>query len=256
MPKPLRSSAEALLAMINDILDFSKIEAGKLDLEALDFDLREPVDDFADTLALRAHKKGWSCSAASIRMSPTLLRGDPGRLRQILINLAGNAVKFTQTGEVVIRVAARGRGRPRCPAAFLGARHGHRHPQGEARACSSTSSRRWTPRPRASTAAPGLGLAISKQLAELMGGEIGVESDAGKGSTFWFTVRLDKQPAGDRPSRAAPADLNGVRVLVVDDNATNREFLTLCLAAWGMRPAAAVDGPAALPGSPRGSCRE
>jgi PAS domain S-box-containing protein len=241
----VRSSGEVLLGLINDILDFSKIEAGKLDLETLDFDLSSLLDDLAGTLAVRAHGKGLELLCAADPAVPTRLRGDPGRLRQILSNLAGNAIKFTAAGEVVIRAAlveAAGTGvllrfsvrdtGIGIPAAKRGLLFG-KFSQVDA-----STARQY--------GGSGLGLAISKQLAELMGGQIGVESVEGQGSEFWFTVRLGRQ-AGEASAECRPAaDLRGVRVLIVDDNASSRELLTLRLAAWGLRPVAQPDGPSAL----------
>ncbi|MFH0994896.1 MAG: response regulator [Pseudomonadota bacterium] len=252
----VRTSGESLLGLINDILDFSKIEAKKFDLETLDFDLSSLLDDFAATLAVRAHEKGLELLCAADLDVPTLLRGDPGRLRQILTNLAGNAVKFTAAGEVGIRVSlTRGKDAG-----------GSVREEGEKETVLLRFSVRDTgigiPKDKigllfekfsqvdASTTrrygGTGLGLAISRQLAELMNGEAGVSSEEGKGSEFWFTARFGKQVAGAQAESIPPFDLRGVHVLIVDDNATNREILTTRLASWGMRPIEAQDGPGAL----------
>jgi PAS domain S-box-containing protein len=240
----VRASGESLLSLINDILDFSKIEAGKLDLEALDFDLSAVLDDFAAVVALRAHDKGLEFICAAAPEVPTYLRGDPGRLRQVLLNLAGNAVKFTKQGEVgvraslvsatdsevVVRFAIRdtGIGIPADKLALLFQKFTQ---------VDASTTRHY--------GGTGLGLAISKQLAELMGGEIGVTSVAGQGSEFWFTARLARA-AEPIPDLQPPADLFGTHILVVDDNATNREVLTTQLRAWGVRVEKASDGLGAL----------
>jgi len=241
----VRTSGESLLALINDILDFSKIEANKLDLEILDFDLSYLLDDFTSTLAIRAEEKGLELLCAPDLDVPTLLRGDPGRLRQILTNLTGNAIKFTQAGEVVVRVSLAEKNENDFLLRFSVRDTGigipadkihqlfHKFSQVDA-----STTRKY--------GGTGLGLAISKQLAELMGGETGVNSEEGKGSEFWFTVRLGKQ-AKESPHENIPlADLQSVRVLIVDDNATNCEIQTRRFAFWGMRPAEAQNGPEAL----------
>jgi len=241
----VRTSGESLLGLINDILDFSKIEAKKLDLETLDFDLSSLLDDFAATLALRAHEKGLELLCAVDPAAPTLLRGDPGRLRQILTNLAGNAVKFTPAGEVAVRVSLVEEKENDVLLRFSVRDTGIGIPEDKLGLLFDkfTQVDASTTRQYGGT---GLGLAISKQLAELMGGEIGVESKEGKGSELWFTARLGRQAAGAPAERHPPVDLRGVRVLIVDDNTTNREILTIRLASWGMRPSEAPDGPGAL----------
>ena len=239
------SSCEALLSLINDILDFSKIEAGKLELEIVDFDLITLFDDFAGLLALQAQKKDLEFICAIAPEVPTALRGDPSRLRQVLVNLAGNAIKFTQHGEVavlatlasaadaadvVVRIAVRdtGIGIPSDKQAMLFEKFTQ---------VDASTTRQY--------GGSGLGLAISKHLVEFMGGDIGLISSTGHGAEFWFTVRLARalEPL---PVLQPPASLHGVRVLVVDDNATSREVLAGQLRAWGMRVAVAPDGPAAL----------
>ncbi len=241
----VHSSGELLLGLINNILDFSKMEAMKLDLETLDFDLSILLEDFAATLALQAYEKGLELLCAADLDVPTQLRGDPGRLRQILANLTGNAVKFTQTGEVAVRVSLMettendvllrfsvrdtGIGIPKDKLALLFNKFSQ---------VDASTTRRY--------GGTGLGLVISKQLAELLGGKAGVISEAGKGSEFWFTARLGKQAGEGMVESVPPADLRNVRVLIVDDNATNREILTIRLASWGMQPSEAQDGPRAL----------
>jgi len=241
----VRASGESLLGVINDILDFSKIEAKKLDLETLDFDLESLLDDFAATLAVRAHEKGLELFCSADPALPTLLRGDPGRLRQILTNLAGNAIKFTQKGEVAVRVSLEEETETECRLRFSVRDTGIGIPKEKIGLLFAKFSQvdASTTRTYGGT---GLGLAISKQLAELMGGEVGVESEGGRGSQFWFTARLGKQPEGARTQSHPPADLGGVRVLIVDDNATSREILTARMTSWGMHPSEAGDGPGAL----------
>ena len=240
----VRASGEALLGVVNDILDFSKIEAGKLDLEILDFDLSSLLDDFVDMLALRAHQKGLELICAADPDVPTLLKGDPGRLRQILTNLAGNAIKFTCAGEVVIRVSLleetendvllrfsvrdTGIGIPKNRIAYLFEKFTQ---------VDTSTTRQY--------GGTGLGLAISKQLVELMGGTIGIESEEGKGSEFWCTSRLAKQAQAKARSRP-PVGLANQRVLIVDDNVSARGILSTHLVSWGMRAFEAEDGHRAL----------
>ena len=241
----IRSSAESLLALLNDILDFSKIEAKKLDLETIDFDLEELLDDFAATMAIRAFEKGLELVCAVQPQTPTLMRGDPGRLRQILTNLAGNAVKFTAQGEVVVQAALVEETPSDCLLRFTVRDTGIGIPPDKMgilfekfRQVDASTSRQY--------GGSGLGLAISKQLVELMGGAIGVESRVGSGSEFWFTVRLTKQQDAVPREVLPPAELSGMRVLIVDDNATNREILSIRLRSWGMLPAESSSGMAAM----------
>ena len=241
----VRASGESLLGLVNDILDFSKIEAGKLNLEVLDFDLSCLLDDFASTLALRAQEKGLELICAADLMVPVLLRGDPGRLRQILTNLTGNAIKFTHAGEVVIRVSLMAESETDVQLLFSVRDTGIGIPADKIDLIFDKFSQvdASTTRKYGGT---GLGLAISKQLAQLMGGEVGIESEEGKGSNFWFTVRLAKQAEGTQAELLPPADLSDVRALIVDDNATNRKILFLRLVSWGMRPTETEDAPSAL----------
>ena len=240
----VRGSGETLLALLNDILDFSKIEAGKLELETLDFDLHTLLDDFAATLALRAHDKGLEFICAAAPDVPDFLQGDPGRLRQILTNLTGNAVKFTHQGEVAVRASLVSETDADAVIRFSITDTGIGIPAEK----QTLLFQKFTQADASTTrqyGGTGLGLAISKQLAERMGGAIGIISEAGHGSEFWFTVRLGKQAERERP--VVPlADLRGAHVLIVDDNATNREVLMAQLAAWGVRVEEAPDGPTAL----------
>jgi PAS domain S-box-containing protein len=241
----VRSSGESLLTLLNDILDFSKMEAGKLELEKLDFDLLSMLDDFADTLAIRAQQKGLEFLCAANPDVPAFLQGDPGRLRQILYNLVGNSIKFTSKGEVALRVTCLSQSGSEVELKFSIRDTGIGIPPEKLGLLFNkfTQADASTTRKFGGT---GLGLAISKQLAELMGGTVGVESEVGRRSEFWFTVRLKIQPEGTSNTIPALANLKGVRILVVDDNATSRDILNLRLTSWGMRPSEVDDGPTAL----------
>lgn len=312
----IRVSGETMLRLLNDILDFSKIESGKFEMDSLDFSLREMLDNLAETMAFTAEKKKLELICAADPGVPDRLRGDPGRLRQILTNLVGNALKFTQHGEVVVRVA-------RCPSTashqeiaheIAHARDGHyfamkkevpayppKHPDSGTEELANALWSDLAPEPdfpmerfgvmlqeyptdsksahketicllftvrdtgigitkdnqgllfqnfsqvdssvTRQFGGTGLGLAISRQLVELMGGTIGVHSEPGQGSLFWFTARLH---IGKQPAIAIPTDLQGLRVLIVDDNETNREILQKRFLSWGMCPDEAGDGPTAL----------
>ncbi|MCE5284147.1 MAG: PAS domain S-box protein [Deltaproteobacteria bacterium] len=240
----IRNSGESLLALINDILDFSKIEAGRLEMETLDFDLRALLDDFAAMLALRAHDKGLEFICAAAPDVPSGLRGDPGRLRQVLTNLAGNAVKFTDRGEIAVRASLVSETDADVVIRFSVKDTGigipaekREHLFQKFTQADASITRKY--------GGTGLGLAISKELVERMGGQIGVNSEEGRGSEYWFTVRLGKQADRDRGFEP-PADIRGAHVLVVDDNATNRQVLSGQLQAWGIRSEEAADGPTAL----------
>ncbi len=241
----VRANGESLLGLINDILDFSKIEAGRLELETLDFDLTALLDDFAGTLALRAQESGLELICDVDPDVPSLLRGDPGRIRQILTNLAGNAIKFTPSGEVVISVTVESQDQDAALLCFAVRDTGIGIPRDRLGILFDKFTQADTSTTR-KFGGTGLGLAISKQLAGMLGGNVGVTSEVGRGSEFWFTARLRKQPNTRRPESRALQDLDGVRVLIVDDNATSREILHTRLSAWGMRPSRAEDGPAGL----------
>ncbi|HEX2064586.1 MAG TPA: ATP-binding protein, partial [Acidimicrobiales bacterium] len=239
-------SGEALLTVLNDILDFSKVEAGRLEFERIGFDLRSVVEDVVGLLAEKAHAKGLELVCLVPPEVPTALRGDPGRLRQVVTNLVDNAVKFTEEGEVVVRVDVAEEDADHVTIRFevtdtgIGLAPDTKAAlfQEFSQADASTTRR---------FGGTGLGLAISKRLVELMGGTIDVDSELGRGSTFWFTARLEKAPEDSLPPvPTVEAELTGVRVLVVDDNATNLAVLEQTLAAWGMRPVAVADGETAL----------
>ncbi len=242
----VRKSGENLLELINDILDFSKIEAGKLDIEIIDFDLRSTVEDTGELLAMRAADAGLELICNIAPTVPSKLKGDPGRVRQIIINLAGNAIKFTHEGEVEICAETESESAESVMIRFSVRDTGIGIPEDRRAAIFTpfTQADGSTTRKYGGT---GLGLSISRQLAELMGGEIGVESEAGKGSTFWFTARFEKQiHTKQSPEVLERADITSARILVVDVNATNRTVITTMLNSWGCRFEAAGDGETAL----------
>ncbi len=242
----VRSSAEALLTVINDVLDFSKIEAGKLDLDPVPFGLRDCVGDALKSLAFRAHAKGLELACETAADVPDALVGDPGRLRQVLLNIAGNAIKFTEAGEVVVRIGLASRGEGRAALHFAVTDTGIGIPADKMEAifapfeqADGTTTRKY--------GGTGLGLTISARLVAMMGGRVWVESEVGKGSTFHFTAEFGtaEGPAASRPS-ADPAAVRGLPALVIDDNATNRRILEATLRGWGMRPTCADGGKAGL----------
>ena len=242
-----KTSADTLLNLINDILDLSKIEAGKLELETIEFDLWTTVEDVIDTMAYKAAEKGLELTGFVAPSIEPHLRGDPGRLRQVLANLTSNAIKFTKRGEVVVQVIPVEETDRHVVVQFTIRDTGIGIPSNRMDQLFQSFSQVDTSTTR-KYGGTGLGLRISQQLTELMGGEIGVESEVGKGSMFWFTARFQKL---SRPTELARRwamcdDLQGMRVLVVDDNATNREILWRQLTVWGGHVESAVDGPSAL----------
>ncbi len=229
----IRSSGDLLMGIVNDILDYSKIEAGRMDLEIIDFDLRALVEDLADPLALRAQEKGLELICTVDPEVPSLLRGDPGRLRQILVNLIGNGIKFTLKGEVAVEAQLVQETENRATIRF------------EVRDTGIGIDQQQIPRlfepfsqADASTTrkfgGTGLGLSICKHLVELMNGRIGAESKEGAGSTFWCEITFQKQGV-HRAVHAGLTSIEGLRVLAVDDNRTNRRLMSLLLGSWGCR---------------------
>ena len=241
----IRHSADALLTIINDILDFSKIEAGKLSFEIVDFDLVDTLEGSLDMLAERAQSKGIELVSTIAPGVPTHLRGDPGRLRQIFINLIGNAIKFTTGGEVVVRISQvdEENGVARLRFAVQDTGIGIPHDVQERLFTAFSQADASTTRRYGGT---GLGLAISKQLVALMGGEIGIQSEPGKGSTFWFTGKFPKLSEDVRPAPAFNRNPLDLRVLVVDDNATHRQILRHQIFSWKMQKGSAAGGHEAL----------
>jgi signal transduction histidine kinase/DNA-binding response OmpR family regulator len=245
----VKISAESLLSVINDVLDFSKIEAGKLIFEPVEFRLRPGLDAVLKSLALRAHQKGLELLCQFDSDVPEVVIADPSRLRQILVNLAGNAIKFTEHGEVLVKVAIDSRSGESGLLRFSVTDTGigiHIEKQAhifEPFAQADGSSTR-------GYGGTGLGLSISQQLVRMMEGSIWVESEPGKGSTFHFVVRVgmpSQITLSDEAERSAdPAIFRGMRVLIVDDNATNRRILTDVLSRWGMQPTAAESARGAL----------
>jgi len=240
----IRNSGKALLEIINDILDFSKIEAGKMDLETISFNVRSMLEDTNDLLALRAQQKGLEYTYLVAPDVPRRLTGDPGRLRQILINLVGNAIKFTLEGEIAVSVTLDQEDMTGAVVRFDVSDTGVGIPADKldilfdafSQADSSTTRK---------FGGTGLGLSISQRLATLMGGMIGVESEDEKGSTFWFTAALEKA-ADDELVPEIKSDISGLHILGVDDHAINRRLLTVLLDSWGCRSEVVADGEAAL----------
>ena len=245
--KTIKNSGNLLLAIINDILDFSKIEAGKFELETLDFDLRMTLDDMTDVVAVYAYEKGLEMTCLVDPDVPALLRGDPGRLRQIITNLIGNAIKFTTQGEVALHVTLDNEDNNMVTIRFAVKDTGCGIPADKldilfdafTQADSSTTRK---------FGGTGLGLTISKQLCKMMSGQIGVESKEGKGTMFWFTARLNKQPHGREMEITTLDDvsLKGLRILAVDDNKTNRRVVAGMLSSWKCRHEEVEDSATAL----------
>ena len=253
----VRSSGETLLSIVNNILDYSKIEAARMEIETIDFDLHSLIADLVATMAVQAHAKGLELSCRIDPNVPALLLGDPGRLRQILTNLVGNAIKFTHGGEVIIEASLESE-KERAVVLRMAVRDTGIGIPEERRSmifdkftqADASTTRRY--------GGTGLGLAISRQLVGLMGGDMGVESKEGKGSTFWFTVPLQKQARGEALPAPQPSDVRGdrevkrigfeadVRILLVEDNATNQEVALGILKKLGVEADVAENGEEAI----------
>jgi two-component system, sensor histidine kinase and response regulator len=241
----VRSSADTLLSIINSVLDFSKIEAGKLEFENIDFDLRTAVEEVMNMMAIKADEKGLDFGCLIHHDVPSFLRGDPWRLRQVLTNLISNAIKFTSKGEVTLK-------------AFLVREQSqhvimrfevHDTGMGIAPGSKDRLFKSFSQVDASMTrkfGGTGLGLAISKKIVEMMDGEIGVNSQEGVGSVFWFTSKLEKQPEESSREAVLPADIRNKRVLVVDDSSLNRHVVLQHLKAWGCDFDEASDGMIAL----------
>jgi len=230
----VRSSGDALLTIINDILDFSKIEAGKLDIETIDFDLRVAMEETLELLAEKAAEKHIELIGLVSAQVPTALKGDPGRIRQILTNLIGNGIKFTSAGEVAVHIHLLDETADSVKIKVDVSDTGVGIPP-------DVQKRLFTPFTQADSSTTrryggtGLGLAICKQLVELMEGEVGIESELDKGSTFWFTVCLKKQPTPKETGTASKIALQGLRICCVDDHETNLRLLKQYVNDWGMQ---------------------
>ena len=240
----VRDCGDTMLSLINDILDFSKIEAGRLDLESLNFDLQAMLDDLVAVLAVRAHKKGLDMLCEVDAAVPPLLCGDVNRLRQIITNLMGNAIKFTSTGEVELHVELTEEREDNVLLRFTTRDTGIGIPANKVGVLFNKFSQVDSSTTRI-YGGTGLGLAISKQLVELMGGDVGVTSEEGKGSKFWFTARFAKQQIARNEAFTA-CDLQGIRALVVEDNAATRNSIQKRLEAAGLRVSQAESYPGAL----------
>jgi len=241
----VQTSADALLLLLNDILDFSKIEAGKLDMEEINFDLRPTLENLSDIMALKANEKGVEFACLIHDRVPCFLKGDPGRLRQILTNLTTNAIKFVEKGEVSIDVDLKEETDTRVTLLFKVKDTGIGIPMDRMGVLFDSFTQVDASMTR-KYGGTGLGLTISKQLSKLMGGEIGLDSQEGVGSTFWFTVVLEKQTGPGVEERVIPQDIRGKNILVVDDLAINRLVFREYLKSWGCRFGEAENGDQAL----------
>ncbi|MFH0924416.1 MAG: response regulator [bacterium] len=238
-------SANCLLALVNDILDFSKIEAGKLDFKAIDFDLRTTVEDIIEIEAIKARDKGLTIVSLIHSNCPLIAHGDPGRLRQVIINLVNNAIKFTSAGEVVLSLEVEKETEEDATLLFKITDTGIGITDQDQEKLFKPFSQVDSSNTR-SYGGTGLGLAISKKLVELMAGQIGVQSESGKGSTFLFTVVLKKQKEPSHLNTFPKVDIKGLRVLIVDDSALNRQIFSYYLNSWGCISDQATNGEQAI----------
>jgi signal transduction histidine kinase len=230
--KTVQKSGESLLAIINDILDFSKIEAGRLDIENIDFDLRNAVEDTIEAMYFKAYSKNIELISVIDPNVPSLLKGDPGRLRQIIVNLVNNAVKFTEQGEVVLKVSIEHETENDVTLAFkvkdtgIGISKEKQDKLFESFTQADSSITR-------KYGGTGLGLSICRLFTGLMGGDIGVQSEPGKGSEFYFTVKFEKQNKTIKTKTEFLPELVGKKILITDDNSTNRILFDVLLKSWG-----------------------
>jgi len=239
------NSADSLLLLINDILDFSKIEAGKLDLEIVPFSLRDILGDTLQTMSVRASEQGLELTCHIPPEVPDGLVGDPGRLRQIMVNLVGNAIKFTEAGEVTVRVSVEMLSEYECCLKFAVQDTGIGIPKESQARIFDAFSQADTSTTR-EYGGTGLGLGIAAQLAEMMGGQMSLDSEIGEGTTFYFTIKLGLQGEDEVKLSVDLSALENLRVLVVDDNQTNRQILAEMLNNWGLLARVVSDGFAAL----------
>jgi PAS domain S-box-containing protein len=240
-----RTSADSLLTVINDILDFSKIEAGRLELDTIDFDLADCLEEAAKSFALQAAEKGIELACDIRPEVPRTVHGDPTRLRQVIVNLLGNALKFTQRGEVVLSAGVENREDDAVRLRFTVSDTGIGVPPEKQKLIFEAFSQADTSTTRR-YGGTGLGLTISSRLVKMMGGTIWVESEVGRGSRFHFTTALSVAPGVTTAVPAETHSLRGIRVLLVDDNATNLRILADTVSRWGMMAETATDGPSAL----------
>ena len=241
----IQKSADALLMVINDILDFSKIEADKLTLEIMEFNIREVIEDTLDLLTPTSNKKQIELNYFIYTNIKSFLKGDPGRLRQILLNLCNNAIKFTEKGEVTLKVSLKEETSSHVKLHFSIKDTGI----GISKKCKNLLFRPFSQVDSSTTrkyGGSGLGLVISKRLVEMMKGEIGFESEEGKGSTFWFTALFQKAPDRQEKGPILPEEIKSYRILIVDDNNTNRFILKEYLKKWGCPSEEAENGGQAL----------
>jgi len=239
----LRNSGESLLVLINDILDFSKIEAGKLDIEEIDFDLGSLLDDFAAIISFRTEEKGLKLICSVLPEVPLFVKGDPGRLRQILTNLTGNSIKFTEKGEIRVICRLEKKLKDSCIVRFSVQDTGI----GIAKDAQGKLFDKFTQADGSTTrkfGGSGLGLAISKQLSELMGGSIGLESEEGKGSTFWFTVEF--KDSAKKAASVELVDISKLKIVFIDDDVTSREIVGAMLSSWNIEHVLVSNGDAGI----------